>query len=444
MPQAKDLEPVYLIPEEQVRKIAYGRAHRNNAEAKLVGQPASLKPSELIDLYYRMKGRCAISGFPLEYHDRLTHSRSIELDHIVECKRRRQLSAAVSGSTADGGLIAHIDNVQWVCRFANIMKQQANQQGMDLVAICRAIAEQGENGYPLRSEAAFLGLDGRAEFRRKVILECIESNPVCPASFVTRKLVGTPGEAKEATVRQHMRELGWNDSRRAYVDFRDEAIRAVVESHGHEWALQSDFREAVRVELLRRGVEKNPAVCWLKKQAKRMGISLVFGSTMRAVCAGDKARVLSLLKPAGSSGMQRDEIIRLLSLSGISDVLAHDTINVLLDFGAVYARESDGAIVASMTRQQAAEAIGVSANRLKKWASCSWDGKDAGPPFMKCKSKSLTFYRHEDVEAFIGSRGSHPFDLSVAGQRAACADGGRLGGRPPMSASMSCGSSVTV
>jgi hypothetical protein len=444
MPHAKNLEPVYLIPEEQVRKIAYGRAARNNAEAKLVGQPASLKPSALIDLYYRMKGRCAISGFPLEYHDRLTHPRSIELDHIVECNRRRQLSAAISGDTADGGLIAHIDNVQWVCRFANIMKQQANQQGTDLVAICRAIAEQGEDGYPLRSGAGWLGLDGRAEFRRKVILECIKSNPVCPASLVTRKLAGTPGEANEATVRQHMRELGWSDSRPSYADLRDKAIRSVVKSHGHEWALQSDFREAVRVELLRLGVEKNPAVCWLKKQAKRMGISLLFGSTMRAVCAGDKAKLLSLLKPFGSCGMQRGDIFRLLSASGINNDLADATIDALLDFGAVYAREFDGAIVASMTREQAAEKIGVSVNRLKKWACSSWDGKDAGPPFMKSKSKSLTFYRHEDVEAFICSRGSHPFDLSVSGQRIACADGGRLGGRPPMGASTSCGSSVRL
>lgn len=448
MPETNDLEPIYLITEEQIARIARARAAHNNSYAKLIGQSSALKPSELIDLYYRMKGRCAISGFPLEYHERIMHPRSIELDHIVECRRRQQLSAAISGGTSDAGMIAHIDNVQWVCRFANIMKQQAVNQGVGLVEVCRAIAVQGEAGYPLRSDAAFLGFKGRSEYRKQVILDCINNNPVCPLSLVMDKLAGTPGEASHAVVRQHMRELGWTDSRPTYIHIRNQAISSVIAAHGHVWVNQRDFQQAVKAELASRGVQKNPAVCWLKKKAREMGISLVFGASdrqqARSVCAGDKARLLSILKPMGRQGAQRCDLVALMVSNNMADTIAQITIDRLVEFGAIYIRQADGAVVASLTREQAASRIGVSVNRLKKWAASAWDGKDAGPPFMKCSSKSLTFYKHEDVDEFVANRGSHPFDLSVAGERSACVEGGRMGGRPPAAAQTIGGSSARL
>ena len=106
----------------------------------------------------------------------------------------------------------------------------------------------------------------------------------------------------------------------------------------------------------------------------------------------------------------------------------------LKEIGGIYQDDRQGTLVASLTRQEAAEVIGVVANRLKKFATEKWRTKLIDLPFFKRSEKGVTYYRRDDVAAFKEKRGQHPLDVCVAGQREACVEGGKLGGRPLFSA----------
>ena len=163
---AEMLPPLFLISDADVDRMCSGRARYNNGIANQCGQPERVTASELRDLYYNAGGRCAYCTDAMEYH-------KIELDHIVEARRRAVLSARISGEKVDFGAIADISNLQWVCKKCNSLKELCRRNGINLTEYVARVADQAANGFPIRANAKHLGARGHAAYRREFILKMI-------------------------------------------------------------------------------------------------------------------------------------------------------------------------------------------------------------------------------------------------------------------------------
>lgn len=428
-------EPAFLIDEHRLEKLCVSIARQNNELARKLGQVERLSPSELMDLYYAQKGRCALSGLPLEFHDSMKHYRRIQLDHIIEKRAREAEKRVAAGESGyQFGKVACITNVQWVCRFANMIKEYVRSSGADYTCCVNGLSEQCKAGFPLRNNAAFLGNSGKRAFREDLIRRSLADNPNVSAPYVVELLAGTIGESSYQTVVRHMRELGWQaKTDRSRLELQREAIHAAVAKHGCVWASYRDFAQSVNAEFTARGLPAIKATHHVVSMAAKAGITIKTERTStkgRRACPGDGSAFLKLLKLAGPKGMNRDACVDWLKSRHVADSACGEFLDQMMSLGCVY-ESSDGThLIAALTRKEAAEKIGVSKNRLKKWGRMDWAGGISGPAYAKASSKGRTYYRHEDVQEFISEREPHHLDLSRCGQRIACVEGGKLGGRP--------------
>jgi hypothetical protein len=137
-----------------------------------------------------------------------------------------------------------------------------------------------------------------------------------------------------------------------------------------------------------------------------------------------------MIKPSGSVGVPNEHCLEWLRERLVDDVFCDEFIEQLISAGSVYRSADNKRIIAALTREEAAQKIGVSKTRLKKWGRMDWAGGVSGPPYIKASSKGRTYYKHDDVDNFIAHREPHSLDLSRCGQRELCVEGGKLGGRP--------------
>ena len=135
------------IRPDRVRMISTGAAGRNIKLARLVGEAPTFDASWLEALYYRQRGRCAISGLHMtDPHENTLLS--MQLDHIVPVGKNQQIESAVSGdpSCANSGRFASRDNVRWVCRAAHSLRHNIEHYGLDLFEFCRMVCLILDNG----------------------------------------------------------------------------------------------------------------------------------------------------------------------------------------------------------------------------------------------------------------------------------------------------------
>jgi hypothetical protein len=150
----------------------------------------------------------------------------------------------------------------------------------------------------------------------------------------------------------------------------------------------------------------------------------------RQVSSGDLAMASQIVSHHGDQGLSQEMLLVMLQNKRLPASVAARCIESLKEIGRIYQDDKQGTLVGSLTRQEAAEVIGVAANRLKKFATEKWRTKLIDLPFFKKPEKGVTYYRRDDVAAFKEKRGQHPLDVCVSGQRQACVQGGKLGGRP--------------
>lgn len=430
----KNFSAVYLIDYERLCKLCQVIAHHNNDMARILGQKERLSPTELIDLYYAQRGRCALTGCPLEWHESMKHGRRLELDHIVEQKAKKVVANAVSGSgPTEYGKIACITNVQWVCRFANRLKEYVRCADLPFKETICDMAEQLSQGCPLRSHADYLGAKGRREFRENFLKETTAKRPGVSAAELCGLLVGTKGEASYSTVLKDMKRLELLNSRKdsSRSQLRRSVVSEVIELHGTIFQSKQHFVDIAN-SLAGPGGECSPTQ-WTN-HANQIGAVLTFLKSSRAspvrseVCAGDRQACLSALREVADEGMTEESLRHELVARGAPSHLVDAIISQVCDLGAVYSHE--GKLFAALTRAETADRLGVSRNRPKKWGRSDWPDQFAGPPFIKKSTKGLTYYKRHEVDEFASRRGSHPLDFSVQGHRDGCVIGGSLGGRP--------------
>lgn len=430
----RDLSPIYLIPYDRLCKSCEVIAHHNNDMARALGQKERLSATELIDLYYAQRGRCALTGWPLEWHESIKHGRRLELDHIIEQRAKQVVSNAVSGDgPTEYGKIACITNVQWVCRVANRLKEYVRCAELPFEETIFGMAYQLEQGRPLRSEANYLGAKGRREFRENFLRDAVAANPGISASELCDRLVGTKGEASYPTVIKDMKRLKLINSRKesSWSQLRKGVVSEIVKLHGTTFESKQHFVDIAN-SLVGPGGDFSPTQ-WTT-DANKIGVVLTFLKSSRAsparneVCAGDRQACLSVLREVADEGMTKESLRHELVARGAPPHLVDVIISQTCDLGAVYAHE--GRLFAALNRAETAERLGVSQNRPKKWGRSDWPNQFAGPPFVKKSTKGLTYYKRHEIDEFAARRGSHPLDLSLQGQRDGCVIGGSLGGRP--------------
>jgi hypothetical protein len=430
-------ESVYLISEKQLRVLIASRVGDLNKTARVRGEKERVSGSELLDLYYKQKGRCAITGWPLKKlkNGRRSHD-EIELDHIEEINggtSRRWL--ALDGDKQKhppGGRAADINNLQWVCRFANQLKQRCRAAGVSLEGVAQSVLSQAEQGWPIRKNCTNLGLKGARAFREKFLTELSLSKPGVSAAQAAALLQGTPGETHQAVVLKQMHELGLVQT--SWPKRRQEVLRALASNDDLVFDCLEEFTAKANSLL---GHHKGFTSTSWKEDAKTVGVVITLRKTRpsekrRRICAGDRAACVNVLREAADDGLLLDELVSAAESRGVPSHLVSDAIEAVIEAFAAY--ENQGRLFASLTREEAADRIGVSKNRLKKWARGDWHDPLAGPEFMKDTSKSLTYYKRHVVDSFVKSRGKHCLDLAEAGQRVGCVNGGRLGGRSPKTA----------
>lgn len=396
------LEPLFLISDADVDRICMGRSRYNNGIAKECGQSGTVTASELRDLYYNAGGRCPMCTDALEIH-------TIQLDHIVEARRRAARAARLSGEEVEFGAIAAISNLQWVCKKCNALKELCRRNDVDLSEYVSRVAGQAAIGFPIRANAKHLGSRGHAQYRREIILKMIAADALVSSRAVHSALVGTPGEACYQTVLDDMKAIGWCDQRKgSYREKREAAIRAVVQEHGTHYETNLQFAELVISQLQKMGTSKRPGPQIVKQTALAMNIHITFERIQRRLVspsAGDKAACMAMLKRAGDKGVAESDVVEMLCSRGLSDASARNLTEEMRRDRCIYEGSEPGYLIAALTRQEAASRIGVSKHMLRRWAANEFSGAAASPVFSKGDSKqSWVWYRRDDVDAFADER----------------------------------------
>lgn len=432
---AKASLPDVAFDEKAFLAFCGSRASDCNQQARARGEECRVSASELFDLYVRQHGRCAITGLRIAYEKGKTSGPLVpQLDHIVEVRRsfRGRASFLLSDGNEDHasgseGKAADIENLQWVCKFANSLKERFRQAGLPMQEICQAIVEQFAAGFPIRSACHDLGLRGAQRFRRQFIEQELRNSPGISAMQMHERLIGSVGEACYQVVLKTMQELGWQASEvHGWREKRLEVIRAIAVNGV---IVCDSFREfVVKANEMSGHYRGFSGTCWRQDAAS---IGVVFARTIRrsisSISNGDVAACVAHLKTKGDFGQAIDDFQVWCASRDIPKTLVENLLDRVRDIGAVY--EHHGKLYASLTRAEAAKLIGVSPNRLKKWGRSDWGDLLAGPPFVKKTKKGKTYYKRHEVAEFIAQRGSHGLDLSVYGQRPECVTGGAIGGQ---------------
>ena len=429
------LEPVFLLSNEVLGSICRRRAGANNVQAATLRQESRVTSQQLADLYHAQSGRCAISGVPLQHFPlNATHPLQITLDHIEKVNRRSSLNAMINGTFDGSAPLADISNFQWVCREMNVMKEKFHQAGVDMKQFAISFGKQAESNFPIRSnDCGLRPYQDRKTRRIAKLKELFETHGhALSAREVATVFAGTDMEVHHATIALELKGLGWQ-GKHAITQERLKIIQRVC-GRQDTFDTATDAWRHCQEELAKIDGLEMTFMGW-RGFVRQHGVSVRLTRVdERQVSSGDLATGLQIVRQHGDQGVSREMLLVMLQNKRIPASVAARCVERLKEIGGIYQDDRQGTLVASLTRQEAAEVIGVVANRLKKFATEKWRTKLIDLPFFKRSEKGVTYYRRDDVAAFKEKRGQHPLDVCVAGQREACVEGGKLGGRPLFSA----------
>jgi hypothetical protein len=326
--------------------------------------------------------------------------------------------------------LADISNLQWVCREMNIMKEKFHQAGIDIRAFAVSFGQQADRGFPIRaSDCGYRPQYDRKEKRLSHLRELFAKHGnALSCREVAGIFYGTELEVHHATIAAELKSLGWR-GKQAITEERLEIVRGVCGRQEPFDSLTDAWRQCQQELTQCDGLELTfPG--W-RAFTRQHGISVRLARVdERQVSSGDLAMAAQIVSQHGDQGLSQEMLLVMLQNKRLPASVAARCIESLKDIGRIYQDDKQGTLVASLTRQEAAEVIGVAANRLKKLATKKWRAQFIDLPFFKKSEKGVTYYRRDDVAAFKVKRGQHQLDVSVAGQRKACVEGGKLGGRP--------------
>lgn len=425
------MEPVFLLSEEVLGGICRKRAGTNNSQAATLRQDSRVTSQQLANLYYAQGGRCAISGVPLQHFPlNATHPFQITLDHITKVNRRSSLNAMINGTFDGCAPLADISNLQWVCREMNVLKEKFHEANVDIRQFAMSFGQQAENGFPIRSSDCGVRPQQDRKTRRIAKLkELFETHGhALSAREVAAVFAGTDMEVHHVTIASELKTIGWQ-GRHATTQERLRIIQRVC-GRQDPFDTAADAWRHCQEELAKIDGLEMTYMGW-RGFVRQHGISVRLARVdERQVSSGDLATGLQIVRQHGDQGVSREMLFVMLQNKRIPASVAVRCIERLKEIGGIYQDDRQGTLVASLTRQEAAEVIGVVANRLKKFASEKWRTKLIDLPFFKQSEKGVTYYRRDDVAAFKEKRGQHPLDVCFSGQRQPRVEGGKLGGRP--------------
>lgn len=406
------MEPDFRIDEERLLHICNRKVADLNAAARSAGQSARVSALDLESLYYAQGGRCAITGIPLEdFPNDLKHPYNIRLDHIQNQFRRSTVAAAIAGSEprSDAGPIASIGNLQWLCHFANGLKEFVRRYGQDFTHVIGLIHEQCADGFPIRSKAVAAGSRAsKHTLRKQRLTELFAKNGhELSAAQAWREFSGTQVEACYQTVRRELKEIGWNGEKHKRA-ICDKVLSALAEEAKGDVARTKKEWLAIFNERLAKH-ELNPiSVAWLSHLENCAGQHLPTPrrKVVRPASVGEQISVLEYLKTTqdGEWCVAIETATIRAWFSGWDEIIFQDAVGQLHHRGKIDVwRDEYGVEWAcyAYTRKEAAIKIGVSPNRLKKWGG----QLQCGPPFMKGDTlKSATYYSARTLREFVASR----------------------------------------
>jgi len=429
------MEPAFLLSDEVLWGICTRRAGANNSQAATLRQKSRVTSQQLVELYYAQGGRCALSGVPLQHFPlNATHPFQITLDHIEIGNRRSTLNAMINGTFDGCAPLADISNLQWVCREMNVMKEKFHDANVDMRQFAMSFGQQAENGFPIRSSDCGVRPQQDRKTRRITKLKQLfeTHGHALSAREVATVFAGTDMEVHHVTVASELKALGWQ-GRHAITQERLGIIQRVC-GRQEPFDTATDAWRHCQDELAKIDGLEMTFMGW-RGFVRQHGVSVRLARVdERQVSSGDLATGLQIVRQHGDQGVSLGMLLVMLQNKKIPASVAARCIERLKEIGGIYQDDKQGTLVASLTRQEAAEVVGVVANRLKKFASEKWRTKLIDLPFFKQSQKGVTYYRRDDVAAFKEKRGQHPLDVCVAGQREACVEGGKLGRRPLFSA----------
>jgi hypothetical protein len=312
----------------------------------------------------------------------------------------------------------------------------------------KAVAAQASQGFPIRKAVVVTGsFKSKSQLRADVLKQLFDQRR---QSLTVREacdaIHGTDYDCRPTLVTRELRRIGWRGA-----SWRSSQKIAVVldvlASTAGPMKTKTDWWRLANDAMVER---INMSVCFVRfcQMVDDHGIQLnVLEEApayrpdtirLRSPCSLDRAAVLAVAKEAGTNGLTKREIGDKVTSPNRPEQIIMAAIDELIETGRLQqSAKADERLVYAASSKEAAQIIGVSTTRLKKWASRNWDGLSEKPDFFKAtdKPKGHRFYPLDRLHAFSESRGKHRLDLSVSGQRQACVDGGKLGGRPAFSAS---------
>lgn len=414
--------PKYGISEENVTRICQNRARHMNSEAMQAGQSNRIQATDLEDLYYKQGGRCATCGVIVEDHGAHKHPKAIRADHIQNVNRRSTFKARACGNEGTGAPIADISNVQWVCHLCNTLKQIVVGAGVDWcdhIANCHG---QSSAGFPLRNNADVCGSQSSRRSRRMAWMQeqfAIRGHALSSGEVI-KHFAETELEAHLATYLKELKQIGWCGQRHS-AELRKQIIQ---ELHEQAWAS----------ELIHAGsAEKQTAKEWaaeINKAAKeKHGLKPVSSVRIKQMmydaglyfpvahkCQTQKRKdqwaslalrsaILEIAKDADVDGCGIQELHRKTCERFANEDAVSEELQYLSRIGRL--EHIGETVFYCLSRSEAAELLGVSPNRLKKWAS-----RGIGPAYLQCATnpKAECFYSVRSLSAFAGARTKTRYD----------------------------------
>lgn len=424
------------ISDNDIERICRSRASENNSKARTCGEPDLLQASDLLDLYNKQLGRCCCCSVVLT-------SRTIQLDHIVEVNYRAKLAAIIARTPHSFGPNGAIGNVQWICRTCNAVKETCRRNGVDLSQYVNAVAVQANSGFPIRKSVAVTGsFKTKAQLRTAALKKLFEQRKnLLTAREACEAIHGTDYDACPSLVAKELRRIGWRGASERSSQ-KISLVLDVIATSDRAMRTKTDWWRLVNEAMVER---LSSSICFVRfcQIVDDHGIQLrvsddapafaAKAARLRAPCSQDRAAVLYAAREAGAQGMATRDIIEKVVSPNKPKEIVVAAIEELIEAGRLQQSATNGQkFVYAATSKEAAELIGVSLTRLKKWASRNWDGCQQKPDFFKAadKPKGHRFYPLDKLHAFVERRQPNRLDLSVAGRREQCVSGGSLGGRP--------------
>lgn len=409
----KEILPDLRISEAEIERISKRRANQINAEARMAGQPQRVTASQLEELYYKQLGRCAITGFPLEDHGAVHHPLAIRADHIENVRRQSTFTRRAQGENFVSAPFADIENIQWVCHMANMLKQSVVLYGMDYRKVIFGCYEQAAAGFPLRTNA---GECGNRKIRTTKRIQFLQSEfdkkgHLLNSREMHKHFAGTELDACYQTVLREMKSIGWCGQRHASA-IKKEMLKAMAAEvlaeakppkRMREWC--NEFNAAVHDKHGWPGV----SIVYFTMMCDELSVSFPVKNQRRVVrqaSSSEKLSIRQFLKGKNGDGAIPEEVASAMASDTFIAQVFDKALSELLTAGQV--EKHEGRLFYCMNRNEAAKEIGVSIHRLKKWA---WAG--IGPEFLKTpfNVKGECYYSVRTLGSFIESRQRTRFDL---------------------------------